>query len=64
MTLEATNLGLGSLWICDTFFAQKELCDWLKIKGELYAALAVGYSNEAPTARSRKNLNDVIEWKM
>ncbi len=64
MTLEATDLGLGSLWICDTFFAQKELCDWLEIKGELYAAMAVGYANETPTARPRKNLNDVVEWKM
>lgn len=64
MTLEATNLGLGSLWICNTFFAQKELCDWLGIKGELYGAMAVGYSDETPNKRPRKNLNDVVEWKI
>ena len=25
---EATAQGLGSLWICDSFFAQKELSTW------------------------------------
>ena len=61
MTLEATELGLGSLWICDSFFAQKELSDWAD--GELYAILAVGYADEAPAARPRKKAEDVIEWR-
>ena len=29
MTLTATELGLGSLWICDTYFAYDELNHWL-----------------------------------
>ena len=61
MTLAATELGLGSLWICDTFFAQRELSDWLN--GELYAVLAVGYAEESPAARPRKNPEEVIEWR-
>ena len=61
MTLEATARGLGSLWICDSFFAQKELSAWAG--GELYAVLAVGYADEAPTARPRKNAEDVVEWR-
>lgn len=61
MTLTATELGLGSLWICDTFFAQRELSDWLN--GELYAVLAVGYAEESPAARPRKNPEEVIEWR-
>lgn len=61
MTLAATELGLGSLWICDTFFAQKELSDWLG--GELYAALAVGYAEESPCARPRKKTENTIEWR-
>ena len=28
MILEATDLGLGSLWICNSFFAQQELSEW------------------------------------
>ena len=61
MTLEATAQGLGSLWICDSFFAQKELSDWAG--GELYAILAVGYADESPAARPRKKAEDVIEWR-
>ena len=61
MTLTATELGLGSLWICDTFFAQKELSEWLN--GEFYAALAIGYAAENPCARPRKKTENVIEWR-
>ena len=38
MALAATELGLGSLWICDTYFAYPELCEWLGSDGELLAA--------------------------
>lgn len=62
MTLAATDLGLGSLWICDTFFSQKELSDWAG--GELYAALAVGYAEEHPMARPRKALGEIVEWRV
>lgn len=63
MVLTATNLGLGSLWICDTFFAQKELDQWLNAEGELFAALAIGYAAEAPNARPRKEEKDIVEWR-
>ena len=63
MTLTAAELGLGSLWICDTYFAYKELCDWLNKDGELLAALAVGYADETPSERPRKSIEDVAEWR-
>lgn len=63
MTLAATELGLGSLWICDTYFAHRELNDWLDAGGELLAALAVGYADENPSARPRKSFHDVVEWR-
>lgn len=63
MTLTATELGLGSLWICDTYFAYEELCDWLKVDGELFAAMTVGYADENPIARPRKSMSDVVEWR-
>lgn len=64
MTLEATALGLGSLWICNTFFAQSELNEWLGItSGELFAALAVGYAEEEPPPRPRKSLDDIVDWR-
>lgn len=63
MILAATDLGLGSLWICDTYFAQKELNDWMNTEGELCAALALGYADEKPFARPRKCIGDVVEWR-
>lgn len=63
MTLTATELGLGTLWICDTFFANEELSDWLDTQGELYAAMAIGYRDENPCARPRNKLSDVVEWR-
>ncbi len=63
MSLTAVELGLGSLWICDIYFAYKELSEWLDTKGELLAALAVGYADETPRARPRNNLNDIVEWR-
>ncbi len=63
MTLAAAELGLGSLWICDTYFSYQELKDWLKAGGELFAAMAIGYADENPPARPRRKLDDVVEWR-
>ena len=63
MSLSATELGLGSLWICDTFFAFQELSDCLNVDGSLFAALAIGYADEAPLARPRKKMNDIVQWR-
>jgi len=60
MLLAATDLGLGSLWICDVFIAYEELCDWLGEKGELIAAVSFGYADEAPEARPRKPKSEVV----
>ena len=63
MILEAVSLGLGTLWICDTFFAEEELNRWLNTDGVLYSALAVGYPCENPYPRPRKNIEDAVEWR-
>ena len=63
MMLQATELGLGSLWICNTFFAQEELNHWLNADGQLYAALAVGYADEAPAPRPRRKAELTVEWR-
>ena len=59
MLLAATEKGIGSLWICDIYFAYSELCKWLNSDGQLIAAIAFGYPNESPKARPRKNLDDI-----
>lgn len=66
MLLAAQELGIGSLWICDIFFAYPELSEWMEKKnlshGMLVAALAFGYADEAPKARTRKSLHDVVTF--
>lgn len=63
MTLTATEQGLGSLWICDIYFAYEELTNWLNVDGQLLAALAVGYADETPQSRPRKDISDLVEWR-
>lgn len=63
MTLTAMEHGLGSLWICDTYFAYDELNQWLNADGELIAAMAVGYADEEPVARPRRPLTEIVEWR-
>lgn len=56
MSLAAVESGLGSLWICDIYFAYRELCAWLNCGGELAAAFALGYAGEAPMPRVRAKI--------
>jgi nitroreductase len=63
MSLEAVNLGLGSLWICDIFFAYDDLNKWLNTNGEMVAALALGYADENPPSKPRKAICEVSEWR-
>jgi len=62
MLLEATELGLGSLWICDVYFGYEELCAWLGEKGELIAAVSLGYADHTPRPRPRKPVNEVAVY--
>ncbi len=63
MLLAATEKGIGSLWICDIYFAYPELCKWLNSDGQLIAAIAFGYPNEFPSERPRKEIEDIVEWR-
>ena len=63
MCLQATALGIGSLWICDSFFAQAELRAEAGGDSELYALLALGYAAEEPAARPRRALSEIAEWR-
>ncbi len=63
MLLAAAEKGIGSLWICDIYFAYSELCKWLGSDGQLVAAIAFGYPNEFPEARPRKKMDDTVEWR-
>jgi nitroreductase len=60
MLLAAQAVGVGSLWICDVFYAYEALCDWLGEKGEMIAAVSFGYPAESPAARSRKSYAELV----
>lgn len=62
MLLAAQDLGLGSLWICDVFYAYDGLCNWLEEKTQMIAAVSFGYPNEQPAARPRKSIDEVTRW--
>jgi len=63
MLLAGQELGVGSLWICDVFYAYQALCDWLGEKGEMIAAVSFGYPAESPAARSRKSYGELVRVK-
>lgn len=63
MCLRATDLGLGSLWIRDIIYVAKDVAKLLNHEDmELNCALSIGYTSQLPSARPRKELNDIIEW--
>ncbi|AJA46645.1 nitroreductase [Clostridium pasteurianum DSM 525 = ATCC 6013] len=62
MILGAEDMGLATLWICDIFYSDKDICDWLDKKEELVAAVAIGYGNQHPHKRPRKDWREITEW--
>ena len=63
MCLEATELGLGSLWIGHTYWAHRALAEWRNAPGELCAVLALGWPTKESAPRPRKAFDEVVEWR-
>jgi nitroreductase len=61
--LAAIDLGIASLWICDTVFAYREICEYLREDGQLVSAIALGYAAETARPISKKNFDDVVVWR-
>jgi nitroreductase len=62
MLLAAHELGVGSLWICDVFYAYDELTAWLGETHQMIAAVSLGYPDESPDPRPRKPVSEVTTW--
>lgn len=59
--LEAVNLNLGSVWIRDTEYTEKETCAHLGYPDlQLVSAIAVGYPAESPPQRPRKTKEEIL----
>ncbi len=64
MLLTATEIGLGTLWIANTCYAYKELTEYLETTQQLVGAIALGYADENPIQRPRKQLEDIVEYRL
>lgn len=63
MLIMANDLGVASLWICDTVFAYTELCECLGESNQLVSAIAFGYADEEPRSLKKKDWHTVVEWR-
>ena len=63
MMLEANSLGLGVCWVA--WFDQEEIRPVLNIPRDKYVVgiLTIGYSDEAPQARPRKKLEEIVRYE-
>jgi Nitroreductase len=61
MCLTATDMGFGSLWICDIRQMRDRISAYLGIKDlELSTAVAIGYSDENPNQRPRLKMEEIV----
>lgn len=59
--LEAVNLGLGSVWIRDTVYTEDKIAQSVGYpKLQLVSAIAIGIPAEAPNARPRKPISEIL----
>jgi nitroreductase len=63
MLLAAQSMGIGSLWICDIYFAYSEICAWLETDNQVIAAVSFGYPDEKPEKRPRMSIDECTQWK-
>ena len=60
MSLTATDLGLGSLIVCDTQSAEQALRQYLQCDGELAAFFLLGYEKKQATRKKKKPLCTLV----
>ena len=65
LLLAAHAEGLGGVWVCSPLFAQNAVKEELKLPEtwEPHAMFLIGYPVEIPTARERKNLEEVVLFR-
>ena len=64
IVLEAENLGLGTCWVA--WFTQEKIRPILNIPSDKYVVsiITLGYANEIPKARPRKELEKIIHYEI
>jgi nitroreductase len=63
LVLCAEKIGLGTCWVA--WFTQEEIRPILNIPSDKYVVgiITLGYSDEAPKSRPRKNLEDIVHYE-
>ena len=64
MMLRAEEMGIGSLCVGATFWAYSELMKFMNVSGQLVGCMVLGFADEMPKARPRKELVEVVEFYM
>jgi nitroreductase len=60
--LRAFDLGLGSLWIGDVFYAYPETCEYFDKTWKLSGAISLGYPDTEGKIPKKKSLSEVSEF--
>ncbi len=58
--LAAKEMGLGSLWVCDIFYAYPALVQFLHEDKPIVSAICLGYPGEANAPRPRRPINEIF----
>lgn len=59
MLLKATEMGYGTLWVCDIFYAYPKLIDFLQTDDAILSAICIGKAAEHPMKRPRLSVEAV-----
>lgn len=57
--LKATDMGYGTLWVCDIFYAYPQLSEFLQTKDAIVSAVCLGKTKHYPNNFSRLPLEQV-----
>lgn len=57
--LKATDMGYGTLWVCDIFYAYPKVIEFLKTEDAIVSAICLGKPKRYPNNFSRLSLKEV-----
>jgi nitroreductase len=63
MLLASLEYGVGGLWMSDIYYTVDEIGKWLQTDKQIVAAVALGYPAGKTPTKTKKGLDDLVEWK-
>lgn len=62
MLLKAVEMGYGTLWICDIFYAYPQIIKFLQTDDAIVSAVCIGCQDEFPPNRPRLSVDEVTTF--